>query len=94
MDKKDFYCVKVEFDPLSKLYTYKVHNSIDLEEDDIVIVENNGRYSFARVVRIGGRDFIDPNAIFEYKYIVQKLDLTLYDALNMKPIGEKDGKRD
>ena len=70
--------VSVVFDKTNtggKEYTYKT--DIDFSIGDIAIVETSGEYKFVRVVGLNAG--IDPDAPFEYAWIIQKLDLTAHE---------------
>lgn len=77
-----FYTVGAQFAGTNQIYTYKVDKSIGLSLDDFVVVKPRGNYAVAKVMRVDYEDSaIDPKAPFEYQYIVQKVDSTLFDEL-------------
>ena len=59
----------------NKEYTYKT--DIDFEVGDIAIVKRGQDYKFVTVATVDAP--LDPNASFEYAWIVQKLDTTDFD---------------
>lgn len=82
---KNFYTIGINFEHSSKSYTYKVPFEIKLEVDDKVIVDSTSGLTIVNVVRVDeDASGIDLSLDVKYKFIVQKLDTTLYDELNEK----------
>jgi len=78
----DVTAVEVKF-PVSNggTYTYLVHGNIELAPGDKVVVNTpNANLQVVEVVKTDVEWDID--AKYSYKFIVQKLDLTAYNALN------------
>lgn len=62
-------------------YTYKAPLDMELKEGDLALVMSpNTGISVVEVVTIHSTPKIDLDASFEYKWIVQKVDLTGYNA--------------
>lgn len=78
----DYYTVGVVFNGCSKSYTFKVDNSIELEESDMVVVFALSRFTVATVLEVHKEQQIDFDADYQYSYIVQKVDTELFDKLN------------
>lgn len=77
----NYYTVAVRFRDGNnqKLYTYKVPNDVKLEKDDMVIVDA----PFSGVTIVDVKEVhtvprINPNAPFDYKWIVAKVDLAAH----------------
>lgn len=70
--------VKVIFNQFSKGYHYKTN--LNLEVGDLVIVKTPSEYKVVEVFQIGC-EVDEENSDIEYKWIVQKLDLTNYHQL-------------
>ena len=80
LDKID--TVKVSFEPyvegLTKLYTYKAPKR-KYAAGDLAIVVANGTYKVVQVHSIDEIQDFDPYSEMQYKWLVQKLDLTDYN---------------
>lgn len=55
-------------------YTYKADLSLELQVGDFVVVHANHRLAIAQVVKVDDKPVINPNATYEYKWIVDKID--------------------
>ena len=65
----------------SKTYTYKVPRDWTIAVDDYLVVHRDtSGLHIVRVVRVDAEPQIDIDASFDYKWAVQKLDLTTYQA--------------
>jgi hypothetical protein len=63
-------------------YTYKVPPKIGLEVDDLVIVQvRKDGLEIGKVREVHDVAMVDPEADFEYRWIVQKLDTSFVDAM-------------
>ena len=81
----DFYSISVKFAGTNSNYTYKVANSVTVAKGDFVVVKPRGCYAVAEVFAVSkDNKLIDPNAKFEYAYIVQRIDPSLFDLLTNK----------
>lgn len=69
-----------------QLYTFKVPLSWNIQPNDIAVVKsNNGNgLSFVHVVSVDPMPDIDVDANFDYRWLVQKVDLTEFDKLVVK----------
>lgn len=73
--------VKVCFNNETKKYTYKTMD--DLEIDDLVIILGpRGDFKIAKVSSVDKIPDLNPNSNKNYKWIVQKIDLTKFNELN------------
>lgn len=64
-----------------KRYTYKVPRDTPVEVDDFVVVHSDKRgLHIARVVQVHPTPQIDVDASFDYKWIVQRIDRSAYQA--------------
>lgn len=77
----DFTTVKVRFRDgnNTRLYTYKVPNDLQVQVDDMLVVD--AHYSGVCIVdvkEVHERPQIDPDANFDYKWVVGKVDLESY----------------
>ena len=78
----DFSTAQVAFSSTGAGYTYKVPAGLSLAEGDSVAVEMGTKgLTVGRVIRTGGKELIDPNAKFTYKWVVQKIDRSGYDQI-------------
>lgn len=79
----DYYTVSVIFDlnATNCLYTYKVDNSIDLEIDDYVVVKTDTVLKVVQVREVHEAAQIDYSSNYQYKYIIDKVNLTTYNRL-------------
>ena len=64
-----------------KKYTFKAHKSLELKDGDRAIVAASGALTVVTVIQVDEEPDIDWDAEFDYKWIVQKIDFTLYQAL-------------
>lgn len=82
----DYYTVGVVFsnEPTSKQYTYKVDKSMELKEEDLVVILADGQFKIVRVRSIHAEPNIDFSSNVDYKYIVDKVDLTVYNKLQAR----------
>lgn len=71
-------------------YVYKVPKDWNVEKNDVLVVERNGGMNLVHVVRVDGEPDIDLDANFDYKWAVQKVDRSAYDALVEKEKGFQD----
>ena len=66
--------LKVRFSGSQTLYTYRC----DIESisvNDMIVVRARNMLSIAKVVEVGGEEFIDPKATWEYQYVVDRIDI-------------------
>jgi hypothetical protein len=70
----------------AQLYTFKVPLSWNIQEGDIAVVKSNSGngLSFVHVVSVDPMPDIDIDANFDYRWLVQKVDLTEFDKLVAK----------
>lgn len=61
-------------------YTYKAKLSAGISVDDLVVVHAPFGFKIVKVVAVHDFPQIDTDVDFEYKWIVQKLDTTEYEA--------------
>lgn len=69
--------VDVRFDLLSKLYTYKTRLSLVKGDWAVVLVKNV--LKIVEVISVHSAPKIDYEAPYDYKWIVQKVDMTMYE---------------
>jgi len=74
----EYTTVDVRFDASFKLYTYKTR--LRLAKGDWVIVSVKDVLKVVEVVRVHSVPRIDFDAAYDYKWIVQKVDMTAYNA--------------
>lgn len=68
-----------------KTYTYKARLEDNIQVDDTVVVESpTDGFVCVKVVAVDAVPDIDLDADFEYKWIVQKVDTTIYEKMNEK----------
>lgn len=67
--------------PSAQGYIYKVPLAWDLQVDDELIVDTSAGLIMTTVVRVDDVPEIDVDANFDYKWAVQKVDRTEYNAL-------------
>lgn len=65
-------------------YTYKVQPGMQLKPKDRVVVQCGATQKVAEVVEVHTTAQIDPEANFEYKWIIQKIDLGFIDAIGLE----------
>ena len=66
--------LKVRFSGSQALYTYR--NDIEcIEKDSMIVVRARNMLSIAKVIEMGGEELIDPEATWEYQYIVDMIDI-------------------
>jgi len=82
----DYYTVGVVFsnETLAKQYTYKVDNKIELEAEDLVVILADTQFKIVRVRIVHDEPNINFASSVSYKYIVDKVDLTIYNELNKR----------
>jgi hypothetical protein len=66
--------VKVKFSGTKNLYTYRC-DVPNVGEGDFVVVTAKGLMSVAKVEKIGGEEFLDSTVPWEYKWVVDKIDM-------------------
>jgi hypothetical protein len=66
--------VKVKFSGSTNLYTYKC-DVPDVNVGDLVVVTAKALLNIAKVEKIGGEEFLDPTVSWEYKWVVDKIDM-------------------
>lgn len=73
--------IGVQFDQFvgSKIYTYKTHDQFEI--GDICIVSVNRELKLVYVVEVHETAQIEYDSSIDYKWIVQKVDLTKYNNL-------------
>ena len=81
----DIQTVKVRFDVngivAAKTYDYKALKSLEVKIGDLLIVETgNDTYKIVQAVEVDDEAQIDTSMQFDYKWIVDKIDLTKYAA--------------
>lgn len=82
IDLSAFSTAQVAFSSTGAGYTYKVPANMALAEGDAVAVEVGAKgLSVGRVISLGGKEVIDPNAKFTYKWVVQRIDRSGYDQI-------------
>ena len=65
-----------------RTYTFKVHTSLALQKDDYCVVLNNkGKPQVVQVVEVHDQPQIDPQAPYEYKWIIDIVDFTQYNLM-------------
>jgi hypothetical protein len=74
----EYTTVAVRFDAASKLYTYKTR--LKLQRNDWVIVSVNDVLKVVQVVQVHATPQIDFEAKFDYKWVVQKVDMSDYNT--------------
>ena len=67
-----------------KTYVYKASKAAGLVVGDYVVVETERGMAVVRVAEVHGSAQIDVDADFDYKWIVQKVDRSEYDAQSGK----------
>lgn len=75
---KDLY-VRVAFPGGNRLYTYRTHEPLN-KMDQVVVMAPRG-LDIVTVHSMIDVEKVDLNVSFEYKWIVQKIDMTEYNAL-------------
>lgn len=103
--KKDFTTIKVVFDPApswthQRAYTYKALKSMKVKvEDKVLVVLPSGDLKVGRVVEVHPMPQITGKEAFDFKWIVQRIDLerhiklTAQDAAFAEWVAEQDTKR-
>lgn len=65
---------------VARVYTYK-HRFTDLKKDELVVVQTpSGEYKVVIVVRVDDVPDLEPDTKIDYKWIVQRLDTSAYEA--------------
>ena len=64
---------------MTKLYTYKVKKGEYKVGDMALALMNDGKYKVVCIQRIDTIPAINPNATWEYQWLVQKIDLITYN---------------
>jgi hypothetical protein len=68
--------------PRGQVYHYKAPKAWNLEPGDFVVVDSpQGGLKVTRVATVDNAATIDPDAPFDYKWAVQRVDLTEHDRL-------------
>ena len=75
--------VKVKFSGSTNLYTYKC-DVPDVNVGDLVVVTAKTLLNIAKVEKIGGEEFLDPTVSWEYKWVVDKIDMEGNEARHAK----------
>lgn len=70
----------------SQRYTYKT--DIEFKVGDIAIIKTQGKWKFVEVVELDVP--IDPKAVFEYLWIVQKLEAEAYEERVSKLLEQQE----
>jgi len=66
-----------------KTYTYKVPNEVEFEVEDFAVVRVEGNlpeFKIVKVVEVNKGNTCDQNAAFKYKWVVQKVELGVYEV--------------
>ncbi len=84
--ENNYYTVGVVIDEYAPncLYTYKVDNSIKIKIDDYVVIKTDMVFTDMGFKVVQVQKVYKPAQIdndYAYKYIVDKVDLTLYNTL-------------
>jgi len=79
--REDYYTISVLFQTNTKPYTYKVHKSIKLETGDAVVIDSPSGLQIVSVWTVHDFPQINYDSNMEYKWIVCKVDKTLYEQL-------------
>ena len=64
-----------------KAYTYKYAKSLNLAKDDTVVVPVGNTFTPQLATVIGVKDDIIENPKIKYKYVIDKVDFTLYNEI-------------
>lgn len=64
----------------SQVYTYKTHTDFTVGDYAIVHTPSNG-FQVVQITQVHDTPDLDPDSRVDYKWIVQKLDVTEYDKL-------------
>ncbi len=68
-----------ELPPYSRsVYTFKAETNANLQVGDFALVHANDELKIVRVVEVHDTPQIDPEAHFQYKWVVQRIDLEPY----------------
>ena len=79
--RDDINTVSVQFPDTSKNYTYVLHESIEVNIGDSVLVSGRGTPKVAEVVEIHDQPNIDPNSAMNYSWIFCNVTKQI-DAIN------------
>lgn len=77
---KNLRFVKVQFDNSTKMYTYKTLEEVEVGSKVVVNATHSG-LCIIEVLEVLELGDVDLNVNFEYKWIVQVIDMTKYDEL-------------
>jgi hypothetical protein len=85
--RDDYYVAVVKFQNSSeKRYSYRVHESLQIEKGDYVVVDTSGRngsnYGVCEVIDIKTADDLDLSIDVSYKWVVDKVDTDLIGRLH------------
>ena len=81
-DNEDFKFVTVVFAPYTGTNTYTYKTLLDVEVDDFVVVHTPSRgYQVVKVLEVLSPLEVDLEAKYEYKWLVQKVDLEHFDKV-------------
>lgn len=64
---------------VNKLYTYKTN--VDLKENDMVVVPSPDGFRVVRIIEVHDSPEIDTDASFDYKWVVDKVDMEGYEEI-------------
>ena len=74
-------CVRVSFTKADdRLYTYKVPEHLTISVNDTVIVPYGDNFRLVKVVEVGDETLLDLDSDISYKFIVDRVDFSLYYA--------------
>lgn len=82
--QNDYTTIGIQFKPNDKVYTYKCLLADNVAEHDLVVLQSPYapfNYTIGHVAHVDATPQIDPNAAYEYKWIIQRVDTTRHDAL-------------
>jgi hypothetical protein len=83
----DYTTVMARFPGSSKQYTYKTHIE-DFKVGDQAVVDARGETKIVTITQVHKTPRLDPNAPYEYKWIICKVDRDEYkqlDRLKLQP---------
>jgi len=68
--------VKVRYSGSNTKYTYKYDLDKSVSEGDIVVVRARNILSLAKVTDVGGSELLDPNATYQYLFVIDRVDMS------------------
>ena len=64
-----------------RAWTYKAADALELSTDDLVVVQANTSFKVGRVSEVHAEPQIDTESDIDYKWVVDKVDLTLFNQI-------------